>query len=170
MPVNVQRFFAKETSPGSFSLDRERRDLGRAEAIPGPVAAGLRYVRAMTERGPVLPAGTEKSYEQFHFAPAYRVGDTLYVSGVIGTGDEMADEFTNAFENLNATLEAAGFALDDIVDMTSFHIDMDKTLGAFMAARDAVMSEPWPAWTAIGCSALAIPGGRAEVKVTAVKQ
>jgi len=32
------------------------------------------------------------------------------------------------------------------------------------------MTEPWPAWTAIGCTELAIPAGRAEVKVTAVKQ
>ena len=47
---------------------------------------------------------------------------------------------------------------------------MDKTLEAFMAARDAAMSEPWPAWSAIGCSQLAIPGGRAEVEVIAIKQ
>ena len=54
--------------------------------------------------------------------------------------------------------------------MTSFHVNMSETLGAFMAARDNVMSEPWPAWTAIGCTELAIPTGRAEVKVTAVKR
>ena len=124
----------------------------------------------MTERGPVIPAGSEKSYANFHFAPAYRVGDTLYVSGVIGSGEEMADEFASAFENLASVLDAAGFSMADVVDMTSFHVNMSETLGPFMAARDAVMSEPWPAWTAIGCTELAIPGGRAEVKVTAVKQ
>lgn len=128
----------------------------------------------MTERGPIIPAGSEKTYERFHFAPAYRVGDTIYVSGVIGTGadgrapEDAAEEFTNAFATLSATLEAAGASLADIVEMTSFHVDMDTTLGAFMAARDAAMSEPWPAWTAIGCTGLAIPGSRAEVKVTVV--
>jgi enamine deaminase RidA (YjgF/YER057c/UK114 family) len=30
------------------------------------------------------------------------------------------------------------------------------------------LGEPFPAWTAIGCTALAIPGARAEVKATAV--
>jgi enamine deaminase RidA (YjgF/YER057c/UK114 family) len=54
--------------------------------------------------------------------------------------------------------------------MTSFHVDMSEHLGSFMAARDAAMSEPWPAWTAIGCTELAIPGGLAEVKVVAVDQ
>ncbi len=123
----------------------------------------------MTERGPVIPEGSEKTYANFHFAPAYRVGDTLYVSGVIGRGDDPASEFENAFASLGAVLDAAGFSYDDVVDMTSFHINMSETLGAFMAARDAVMSEPWPAWTAIGCTELAMPGN-AEVKVTAVKR
>lgn len=123
----------------------------------------------MSERGPVIPAGSEKTYERFHFAPAYRVGDTLYVSGVIGTGDTAAEEFASAFDSLGTTLNAAGFSFADVVDMTSFHTDM-ADLGDFMAARDGVMSEPWPAWTAIGCTELAIPGARAEVKVTAIQQ
>jgi enamine deaminase RidA (YjgF/YER057c/UK114 family) len=31
-----------------------------------------------------------------------------------------------------------------------------------------VIADPYPAWTAIGCTGLAIPGARVEVKVTAV--
>ena len=34
--------------------------------------------------------------------------------------------------------------------------------------EDAVIADPYPAWTAIGCTGLAIPGARVEVKVTAV--
>lgn len=124
--------------------------------------------------GPIIPPGSEKTYERFHFAPAYRVGDLLFVSGVIGTGADgkapadVGEEFTATFANLSATLEAAGATLDDIVEMTSFHVDMENTLGPFMKAKDAVITEPYPAWTAIGCTVLAVPGGRAEVKVTAL--
>ena len=125
---------------------------------------------SQTERGPVVPEDSKTSYDRFHFAPAYRVGDTLYVSGVIGSGESLEEEFASAFESLGNVLDEAGFTMDEIVDMTSFHVDMSTTLGAFMAARDAAMSEPWPAWTAIGCTELAIPTGRAEVKVTAVKK
>ena len=121
-----------------------------------------------TERGPVIPAGSEKTYERFHFAPAYRVGSTVYVSGVIGSGAEPEAQFADAFTQLAAVLEAAGSSLDKIVEMTTFHVDMAKHLATFMAARDAAMSEPWPAWTAIGCTELAMPDGLAEVKVTAV--
>lgn len=123
----------------------------------------------MTERGPVIPPGSEKTYDRFHFAPAYRVGDTLYVSGVIGSGDTPEEEFANVFANLSAVLDAAGFSMSEVVEMTSFHVNMNETLGAFMAARDGAMSEPWCAWTTIGCTELAIPGGRAEVKVIAVR-
>lgn len=124
--------------------------------------------------GPIIPPGQEKTYERFHFAPVYRAGDFLFVSGVIGTNekgkapDDVAEEFTNTFANLKATLEGAGASMDSIVEMTSFHVDMDNTLGAFMAAKDAAVTEPYPAWTAIGCTGLAIPGARVEVKVTAL--
>ncbi len=124
----------------------------------------------MTERGPVIPEGSQKSYDRFHFAPAYQVGDTVYVSGIIGSGDELDAELESAFSNLAGVLEAAGLSLADVVEMTSFHVDMKDSLGPFMAARDAVMSEPWPAWTAIGCTELAIPTGRVEVKATAVRR
>lgn len=124
----------------------------------------------MTERGPIIPTGSEKGYERFHFAPAYRAGDTVYVSGVIGTGDEAEEQFASAFDSLKSVLEAAGSSLANVVEMTTFHVNMSETLGTFMAARDNAMSEPWPAWTAIGCTELAMPHGLAEVKVVAIDQ
>lgn len=133
----------------------------------------------MASHEPVIPPGAEKTYERFHFAPAVKVagtagGTTIYVSGVIGSGSDgrvpesAADEFTNAFSQVASTLEAAGASLADVVELTSFHVGMSDTLGAFIAAKDAAIGEPYPAWTAIGCTELAIPGARAEVKATAV--
>jgi enamine deaminase RidA (YjgF/YER057c/UK114 family) len=126
----------------------------------------------MAEFEVVIPPGSEKTYERFHFAPAVRVGDTLYCSGVIGAEgarvpEAAADEFTRAFQALADVLAAAGGSIDDVVEMTSFHVDMSQHLGAFVAAKDAVISEPYPAWTAIGCTELAVPGARVEIKATA---
>lgn len=129
----------------------------------------------MTEREPVIPAGSEAQYERFHFAPAFRVGNTVYVSGVIGQGpdgavpDDPEEEFTLAFAGLARVLETAGCSMADIVEMTTFHTDMPDTLGTFMKVKDRSVAAPYPAWTAIGCTALAIPGARLEVKVTAVQ-
>jgi enamine deaminase RidA (YjgF/YER057c/UK114 family) len=122
----------------------------------------------------IIPPGHERVYQSWHFAPAVRTGDTIYVSGVIGLGpdgtvpEDPGEEFSNAFAQLADTLAAAGASLADVVELTSFHVDMADTLRAFGAAKDAVISEPYPAWTAIGCTELAVPGGRAEVKATAV--
>ncbi|MGF1596799.1 MAG: Rid family hydrolase [Acidimicrobiales bacterium] len=121
---------------------------------------------------PIIPAGSEKTYERFHFAPAMRVGDTLYCSGVIGADgsrvpERAEDEFTAAFTALADLLAAAGASLDDVVELTSFHVDMGTHLGAFIAAKDAVIGEPYPAWTAIGCTELAVPAARVEIRATA---
>ena len=40
-------------------------------------------------------------------------------------------------------------------------------MGDFMLVRDEYLAEPWPAWTAIGISELAVPGARVEIQVTA---
>ena len=127
----------------------------------------------MTTRKAIIPPGQEGTYEQFHFAPAFRVGDTVYVSGVIGHGkdgrvpSEAPDEFRAAFEQLASTLEEAGATLADIVELTTFHVGMAE-IGDFVAAKDAVINEPYPAWTAIGCASLIIPRARVEIKATAV--
>lgn len=127
----------------------------------------------MSERGPIIPEGQQGTYDRFHFAPAFRVGDTVHVSGVIGLGPEgrvpaeAADEFKSAFDALAGTLEAAGASLADIVDLTTFHVGMEE-MEAFMAAKDAAIVEPYPAWTAIGCASLIIPKARVEIKATAV--
>ena len=128
----------------------------------------------MADHEVIIPPGQERVYQSFHFAPAVRTGNTVHVSGVIGLGadgkvpEDPGEEFANAFAQLASTLEVAGATVADVVELTSFHVDIADTLGPFMKAKDAVFGEPYPAWTAIGCTALAIPGGRAEVKATAV--
>ena len=115
----------------------------------------------------------QKSYDRFHFAPGVKVGDLLLCSGQIGTGadgrcpDDPAEQFRLAFEHVEEILSEAGGTLADIVEMTTYHVDMNEHLGAFMKAKDAAMPEPHCAWTAIGCTELAMPGGLVEIKVQA---
>jgi enamine deaminase RidA (YjgF/YER057c/UK114 family) len=124
-------------------------------------------------RGPIVPPGAERSYSRFQFAPAFRAGDAIYVSGVIGRDADGAvpqvatDEFDAAFHQLGEVLAAAGAGFADIVDLTTFHVDL-TTLGDFMAVKARYIAEPFPAWTAIGVSGLAALGARAEVKAVAV--
>ena len=115
----------------------------------------------------------QTSYDRFHFAPAVRVGDSLMCSGQIGTGDDgrcpsdPTEQFQLAFEHVKTIVEEAGGSLADVVEMTTYHVDMGDHLGAFMKVKDQFMPEPHCAWTAIGCTELAMPGGLVEIKAQA---
>jgi enamine deaminase RidA (YjgF/YER057c/UK114 family) len=125
----------------------------------------------MNER--VIPASMQGSYDRFHFAPGVKVGELLLCSGQIGAGpdgrcpEDPAEQFRLAFEQVETLVTEAGGDLSSVVEMTTYHVDMSSHLGAFMKAKDAAMPEPHCAWTAIGCTDLALPGGLAEIRVIA---
>lgn len=130
----------------------------------------------MNERKAIVPTGMEAVYEKIRYAPAVKVGNTVYVSGQIGRDANMKlvaereAQIVQAFENLKAVLEAAGGTLADIVDVTTFHTDM-RDLPLFMEVRDRYLNtHPLPAWTAVGAHMLG--GGAAgyivEIKAVAV--
>ncbi|MEN8160484.1 MAG: RidA family protein [Myxococcota bacterium] len=121
----------------------------------------------------VIPAPMKAMYEQFHFAPAVRANGLLLCSGQIGLGPDgkaptdPSEQFTLAFEAVKAVLAEAGLDFTDVVEMTTYHVGLQQHIAAFMAVKDRYVEEPFPAWTAIGVSELAFPGGLAEVRVTA---
>jgi len=122
----------------------------------------------------VVPDTARNSYDQFHFSQGVVANGMLLASGVIGTDasgkvpEDDKEEFRLAWQGIAKLLEEAGSGLDCIVEYTSYHVDMLPHLGHFMSVRDEFLKEPWPAWTAIGVSALAARGARVEIKVTAL--
>ena len=129
----------------------------------------------MSERKAIVPDGMEAVYEKIRYAPALKVGNTLYVSGQIGRNAAMelvegrVAQIAQAFENLKLVLAAAGASMSDVVDRTTFHTDM-RDLPLFMEVRDRyITTDPLPAWTAVGAHML---GGTAgyivEIKAVAV--
>lgn len=122
----------------------------------------------------IIPPSQQSLYDNYHFAPAVIDGKHLRCSGVIGikldggsVSTDPSTQFTQAFDNLTEVLEAGGASLADITEMTTFHVGLQAHLGAFMAVKDQYLKEPYPAWTAIGITELAIPGGLVEIRVTA---
>lgn len=112
-------------------------------------------------------------YDTWHFAQAVRSGGLLLCAGQIGTEADLSvpaeflDEARNAWAAVGRVLGSAGLGFEEIVEYTSYHVGLQASLPHFMQARDEVLAEPWPAWTAIGVSELAVPGARLEIRVTA---
>ena len=120
----------------------------------------------------IVPDTMKTNYQQLHFAPAVRDGDRLFCSGQTGSAadgslsKDPAEQFRQAWENVKTVVEAGGSSLDDIIEITSYHVGFNEHIAAFMQTKDACVSEPYPAWTAIGVSELAF-GALAEIRVIA---
>ena len=120
----------------------------------------------------VNPDNHKPTADAFHFSAAAKANGLLILSGQIGANADGSplpaeEEFRNAWNGIGEVLAEAGKSYEDILEYTSYHVNMHDHLGAFMKVRDEFISEPWPAWTAIGCTDLAIPGARVEIKVVA---
>src|SRR5829696_297324 len=127
---------------------------------------------AMPQREAIFPAGRHALYETHGYSAAIRSGDLLFVSGQVGSRSDGTPEpdfgrqVELAFDNLRATLEAAGCSFADIVDVTTFHTDPENQFGTIMAVKNQIFSAPpYPNWTAIGVNWLA--GFDFEIKVIA---
>jgi enamine deaminase RidA (YjgF/YER057c/UK114 family) len=125
------------------------------------------------KRRVVIPKEMKRFHDQFHFAPAVRVGKQIFCSGQVGNGPDgkldpdPAVQMTNAFENLRSVLEEAGASFEDVVELNSFHVGFNEHIGVFMQVKDGFLKEPYPAWTAVGVSELAF-GALVEIKARAL--
>lgn len=107
------------------------------------------------------------------FSEIVRMGDTLYLSGQMGTlpgtltlaPGGLQAEAQQTLENIQATLEAHGYSLDHIVKCTVMLADM-KDWPAFNDIYKRFFTAPYPARSAFGASGLAM-GGQLEIEVIA---
>lgn len=126
----------------------------------------------MAQREAVFPANRHALYEEHGYSAAIRSDNLLFVSGQVGSRSDGSPEpdferqVQLAFDNLKATLQAAGCTFDDIVDVTTFHTDPENQFETIMAVKNQnFTSRPYPNWTAIGVNWLA--GFDFEIKVIA---
>ncbi|MFO1303910.1 MAG: RidA family protein [Burkholderiales bacterium] len=121
----------------------------------------------------IVPPSMKTVVEEKGYLPALRVGDFLFLAGQIGRREDMtivADpkaQFETCFENLRVVLAAAGCTFDDIVDMTTYHVDLDKHWPVFREVKNRVLPRGAFPWTCVGVTALADPAFLLEVKATA---
>ena len=120
----------------------------------------------------IVPEPMQSFYDRFHFSPAMVHNGIAMISGVTGMradgtcAADAEEQARDLFTTMGLVLEAAGLGFGDVLEMTSYHVDMAE-MGAFMKVKDEFCTEPWPAWTAVGTTGLVLPDARFEVRVTA---
>jgi reactive intermediate/imine deaminase len=113
--------------------------------------------------------------QSFGFSQAVRAGGLIFLAGqtpvdenaqLVGEGDIRA-QTRQVFENMKTVLANAGSSLDDLVEVVSYNTDM-ADLMAVAEVKAEYLTKDFPAWTAIGVTALAFPGQLIEIKAVAV--
>lgn len=128
----------------------------------------------MTDRRIILPDAMKTLADRAGYAPAVKVGNTVYCAGQVGRTAELeviADphaQFAAAWENLRLVLAEAGCTFDDVVEMTTYHVDMSSHMAVFRAVKDSTFPRGLCAWTCVGVSELARPGLLVEIKCIAI--
>ena len=113
-------------------------------------------------------------YEQFGFTNCVRSGDVLYLSGISALdpqgqvlGSNIETQTIHTYRNIERILRAAGSGLDQILQMTSFVLDLERNGARYVAARRKILTSHTYTSAVIGVSALMMRGLLLEVQCCA---
>ncbi|GJH03913.1 RidA family protein [Paraburkholderia terrae] len=130
----------------------------------------------MTVRELIIPPTMQRIVERAGYVPAVKAGSIVFCAGQVGRTvalEVIADpeaQFLACWDNLRVVLQAAGCTFEDVVDMTTYHVQMSTHMPTFREVKNRVFPRGTCAWTSIGVSELAHPGLLIEIKCVAVKR
>jgi 2-iminobutanoate/2-iminopropanoate deaminase len=114
--------------------------------------------------------------EQYGYAQAVKVGETIYLSGqvshddeanVLGVGD-MEVQMRTAYANITKVLAAYGATIDNLVEETLYVTDMEAAFHARVKMKDEVFAgNPVLASTIVQIERLAFPELMVEIRTIA---
>ncbi|MBD1588843.1 RidA family protein [Pseudomonas typographi] len=122
----------------------------------------------------IVPAGCEVLYNEWHFSPAVKVGNQVWLSGQVGVdknlvpGVGMTEQAELLFANVKEVLEAAGATLEDIIEINTYHTDLRGESAEFSAVKDKYIPNNFPAWSAFEVTKLALDELLVEARIFAI--
>lgn len=122
----------------------------------------------------LAPSGWEDSYHGLHYSPVVKIGDRVIISGIPaaqGATDE--EKIRWMFAELERHLASAGATMADVVELTSFHVSSDhddfrKRIEPMLKVHREVFRDHYPAWTAVGTTALFSKDAPVELRAEAI--
>lgn len=113
--------------------------------------------------------------EHYTYAPALRVGNTVYISGTTGTDDrgvitapgDIVEQTRQIFRKFDRLLRAAGGSCEDIVSTVDY-ITTTERYKETAAVRREFLGNAKPAATGVIVAGLLRPGALIEISAVAV--
>lgn len=124
-------------------------------------------------RSGVVPEHWKDFYESTHIPAAVLDRGQLYVTGHTGEdpdGNFSADPETQirqTFRHIDATLSKGGASWSDVVELNSYHVGLRAQAEILLAIAGEFLSDPYPAWTAVGVTELFDEGAVVEISCIA---
>lgn len=131
----------------------------------------------------VIPPELEADVAQFHYAPARRVGDFVYLSGIVACNRETTPmdapafeaELRQVFRQIERLLAACQARMIDVIELQMFHVlgsprlalDKEGQLSAIARVRDEFFPAPYPVAVELAVAELNPEGGLVEIKAVA---
>ncbi|MGD8287687.1 MAG: RidA family protein [Gemmatimonadota bacterium] len=125
-------------------------------ALASSLATGL-SAQQVTYIGANSASDTDAS----PFSAAVMVGNTMYLSGVLGRGDTAEEAARAALNSIQGTLEEAGMTMDDLVNVQVFAADLADYAG-FNTVYRSYFTREFPARAFVGAGSL-LANARFEV-------
>lgn len=113
--------------------------------------------------------------DEWRYSPAVGVGELVFVSActgaqpVFGILTHLKQQLDSAFQNVSAVLAEAGASLKNIVDLTTYHVELPHHIDLFTQVKNEYLEDRRSAWTTIGLSDLVVPVAKAEIKAIAYR-
>jgi enamine deaminase RidA (YjgF/YER057c/UK114 family) len=131
-------------------------DLGMAQAAPQQLIPSAGGEVAITSQA------QQTAYKSWHYASARRAEDYVYISGVVISRKPGESNTPATFkEQARAAFQRIGTLLN------AFGGDRKAQFEALRSIKDEFMTEPYPAWTAVGTSGMIRSQGIVEIQMVA---
>ena len=123
----------------------------------------------------IIPPGMESLYRDWRMSPGLECGGFVFLTGMNGVrlddtlSTDPSEQIRDAFAQVQMVLRAAGLSLEDVVEITSYHVGLRDHLEQFKEIWAQFMREPYPAWTAIEVAGFASDSVVVELRVIACR-
>ena len=92
-------------------------------------------------KNPIIPTEFAHYYDEWHFSPGLESNELVFFSGVTASRQDKEistnaeEQFHDVFFKLKIYLQAADLSFDDILEMTTFHIDLKKHINTSLRLK-----------------------------------
>ncbi|MDP9607671.1 UNVERIFIED_ORG: enamine deaminase RidA (YjgF/YER057c/UK114 family) [Variovorax paradoxus] len=132
--------------------------------------SGVQRLR-LPENDPTF--GSNRVFDLFQYSPAVKAGELVFIAGQVGISpdgtvpESAGEQIDLAFRRLGAILAHHGLGFENLVELVSYHVNIEEHLTAFREIKERYVVREFPAWTILGVASLARPNLLIEIKAVA---